>query len=88
MIKSYIYFTEEQNESIKAQVKKTGKSKAKLVREAIDQAYTTKATLKKQRKSKYLNIEDAFSSLKGTVLKYEDPFEPAVDPNDWEVLKE
>ncbi|OFY63905.1 MAG: hypothetical protein A3H98_07230 [Bacteroidetes bacterium RIFCSPLOWO2_02_FULL_36_8] len=25
--------------------------------------------------------------LKGTVLKYEDPFGPATDINDWEVIK-
>lgn len=25
--------------------------------------------------------------LAGSVLKYEDPFEPAVDPDDWEVLR-
>lgn len=25
--------------------------------------------------------------LKGALLKYEDPFEPAVPPEDWDVLK-
>jgi uncharacterized protein with gpF-like domain len=25
--------------------------------------------------------------LKGSVLRYDDPFEPAIPPEDWEVLK-
>lgn len=26
-------------------------------------------------------------SLKGSVLRYDDPFEPAIDPEDWDMLK-
>jgi prevent-host-death family protein len=25
-------------------------------------------------------------SMKGTVLRYDDPFEPAIDPNEWNAL--
>lgn len=31
--------------------------------------------------------EAVLKSLRGTVLKYEDPTEPALDPTDWEVLR-
>lgn len=31
--------------------------------------------------------EAILKSLRGTVLKYEDPTEPATDPEDWDVLK-
>lgn len=31
--------------------------------------------------------EAILESLRGSVLKYEDPYEPAIDPEDWEVLK-
>lgn len=31
--------------------------------------------------------ESNLSSLRGTVLHYEDPFEPAVPLDDWEVLR-
>lgn len=31
--------------------------------------------------------EAVLKSLRGTVLKYEDPTEPATDPADWEVLR-
>jgi hypothetical protein len=28
-----------------------------------------------------------FSSLRGTVIRYDDPFEPATSPDDWEALQ-
>lgn len=31
--------------------------------------------------------EAILQSLRGTVLKYEDPTEPAIDPEDWDALK-
>ncbi len=31
--------------------------------------------------------EAILKSLRGTVLKYEDPTEPAIDPKDWDMLK-
>ena len=31
--------------------------------------------------------EAILQSLRGSVLKYEDPTEPAIDPEDWDVLK-
>ncbi len=31
--------------------------------------------------------EAILKSLRGSVLKYEDPTEPAIDPEDWDVLK-
>ncbi len=31
--------------------------------------------------------EAILESLRGSVLKYEDPYEPATDPEDWEVLR-
>lgn len=31
--------------------------------------------------------EEILKSLRGTVLKYEDPTEPAIDPKDWNMLK-
>lgn len=31
--------------------------------------------------------EAILKSLRGTVLKYEDPTEPAIDPEDWDMLK-
>lgn len=85
MIKTYVYFTEEQDAAIKKAAKQKGKSKAWVIRDAVTEVYTAEP---KKKKSKYINIEEAFASLRGTVLKYQDPFEPAVDPNDWEVLKE
>jgi prevent-host-death family protein len=30
---------------------------------------------------------EQLAELRGTVLKYDDPFEPAVPPDEWEVLK-
>lgn len=33
------------------------------------------------------NPEAILQSLRGTVLKYEDPTEPAIDPEDWDALK-
>ena len=34
-----------------------------------------------------LDDEAILKSLRGSVIKYEDPFEPAIDPKDWEALK-
>ena len=31
--------------------------------------------------------EAILKSLRGSVLKYEDPTEPAIDPEDWDMLK-
>ncbi|MCZ8065259.1 MAG: hypothetical protein ACK5QJ_01395 [Microcystis sp.] len=31
--------------------------------------------------------EKLIHSLKGSVLRYDDPFEPAIPPEDWEILK-
>ncbi len=31
--------------------------------------------------------EAILKSLRGTVLKYEDPDEPAIDPEEWDMLK-
>ncbi|HTK27041.1 MAG TPA: hypothetical protein VL327_10825 [Pyrinomonadaceae bacterium] len=31
--------------------------------------------------------ENPENPLRGTLLKYDDPFEPAVPPEDWEALK-
>lgn len=31
--------------------------------------------------------EDVLKSLRGTLKYYKDPFEPAIDPNDWEANK-
>ena len=31
--------------------------------------------------------EAILKSLRGNVLKYEDPTEPAIDPGDWDMLK-
>lgn len=31
--------------------------------------------------------DEILKSLRGSVLKYEDPTEPAIDPEDWEMLK-
>lgn len=31
--------------------------------------------------------EQPIRSLKGSILRYDEPFEPAVPPEDWEVLK-
>lgn len=31
--------------------------------------------------------EAILQSLRGSVLKYENPTEPAIDPNDWDMLK-
>lgn len=28
-----------------------------------------------------------FGAMRGSVLRYDDPFEPAADPSDWEALK-
>lgn len=33
------------------------------------------------------NPEAILKSLRGTVLKYENPTEPAIDPKDWDMLK-
>jgi len=33
------------------------------------------------------NIEDLKKKLKGSVLKYEEPFESAINSVDWELLK-
>jgi hypothetical protein len=32
-------------------------------------------------------VTDFAFPLTGTVLRYDDPFEPAVDPSDWEALR-
>lgn len=34
-----------------------------------------------------LDQEAILKSLRGSVLKYEDPTEPAIDPKDWDMLK-
>lgn len=34
-----------------------------------------------------LGQEAILKSLRGSVLKYEDPTEPAIDPEDWDMLK-
>lgn len=34
-----------------------------------------------------LSQESILQSLRGTVLKYEDPTEPAINPEDWDMLK-
>ncbi len=33
------------------------------------------------------SAQEQLAALRGTVLKYDDPFEPAVAPEEWEVLK-
>jgi hypothetical protein len=33
------------------------------------------------------NTEELEKKLRGSVLKYIDPFEPAIDPDEWEALK-
>lgn len=34
-----------------------------------------------------LNQEAILKSLRGSVLKYDDPTKPAIDPQDWDMLK-
>lgn len=36
---------------------------------------------------KQSNQEVILKSLRGSVLKYEDPTEPAINPEDWDMLK-
>ena len=31
--------------------------------------------------------ESFFGSMKGTVLRYDDPFAPAIDPGEWDAMK-
>lgn len=33
-------------------------------------------------------MDRSFPSLSGSVLQYHDPFGPAIDPSEWEVLKD
>ena len=46
---------------------------------------TVEVIILEQPKSSRLSPED--DPLQGTVLRYDDPFEPAVPAEDWEVLK-
>lgn len=38
-------------------------------------------------KEEVKSVEEALKDLRGTVIYYKDPFEPAVDPEDWDALK-
>lgn len=33
------------------------------------------------------HVKDDLAVLRDSIISYEDPFEPAVDPKEWEVLK-
>ena len=81
MLKSYVYFPEELDKIITKESRKTGSSKASLIRDAVAEKYNAK-------KSKGLSKLDKklLSELAGSVNYYEDPFEPAAPPEDWEVV--
>ena len=43
--------------------------------------------LEQSKTSSSSSQEKLIHSLKGSVLRYDDPFEPAIPPEHWEVLK-
>lgn len=46
-----------------------------------------KPTLELRPVKKAAEKQDPFEMLKGSVLWYERPFDPAVDPDEWDALK-